>query len=78
MQDQLVQKQCLKHVPSFTKMIVDVKEGEVEVKDEIEEIPIGLIEVVEVGVIIILIEFVSTLIIGAFYASAKQHGLAKR
>ena len=34
-------------------MIVDVEEGEVKV----EEIPIGLIEVVEVGVIIILIGF---------------------
>ena len=34
-------------------MIVNVEEGEVEVK----EIPIGLIEVVEVGVIIILIGF---------------------
>ena len=34
-------------------MIVDVEEGEVE--DEVEEIPVGLIEVVEVGVIIILI-----------------------
>ena len=34
-------------------MIVDVEEGEVEVK----EIPVGLIEVVEVRVIIILIEF---------------------
>ena len=34
-------------------MIVDVDEGEVEV----EEIPVGLIEVVEVGVIIILIGF---------------------
>ena len=34
-------------------MIVDVEEGEVEV----EEIPIGLIEVVKVGVIILLIGF---------------------
>ena len=34
-------------------MIVDVEEGDVKV----EEIPIGLIEVVEVGVIIILIRF---------------------
>ena len=36
-------------------MIVDVEEGEVEV--EVEEIPVGLIEVIDVGVIIILIEF---------------------
>ena len=34
-------------------MIVNVEEREVEV----EEIPVGLIEVVKVGVIIILIEF---------------------
>ena len=41
------------HMLLFTEMIVDVEEGEVEV----EEIPVGLIEVVEVGVIIILIRF---------------------
>ena len=34
-------------------MIVNVEEGE----DEVEEIPVGLIEVVEVGVIITLIGF---------------------
>ena len=38
-------------------MIVNVEEGEVEVEDEVEEIPVVLIEVVEVGVIIILIGF---------------------
>ena len=38
-------------------MIVDVEEGKVGVGDEVEEIPIGFKDVVEVGVIIILIGF---------------------
>ena len=40
-------------------MIVDMEEVEVEVEveDEVKEIPVGLIGVVEVGVIIILIGF---------------------
>ena len=38
-------------------MIVDVEEGEVEVEDEVEEMLVGLIKVVKVGVIIILIGF---------------------
>ena len=36
-------------------MKVDVQKGEVEVEDEVKKIPLGLIEVVEEGVIIILI-----------------------
>ena len=58
-------------------MIVDVKEGEVEVEDEVEEISIGFIEVVEVGVIIILIDFVSTLIVGAFEHQQNNMDLQK-
>ena len=38
-------------------MIVDVEEGVVEVEDEVEEIPVDLIEEVEIEVIIILIGF---------------------
>ena len=38
-------------------MIVDVEEGKGEVEDEVEEMPVCLIEVVDVGVIIILIRF---------------------
>ena len=38
-------------------MIMDMEEGEGEVEDEVKEIPFGLIEVVEVEVIIILIGF---------------------